>query len=72
MNLLTWIFRRRSIDRDLDAEIRQHFQMAIADRIAGGEDPEVGAAGRDQGIRQRAAGPGRRAPGVARRRGGGR
>jgi predicted permease len=40
MNLLTWIFRRRSIDRDLDAEIRQHFQMAIADRIAGGEDPE--------------------------------
>jgi macrolide transport system ATP-binding/permease protein len=40
MHLLTWIFRRRSIDRDLDAEIRQHFRMAIADRIAGGEDPE--------------------------------
>jgi predicted permease len=40
MNLLTWIFRRRAIDRDLDAEIRNHFQMAIADRIAAGEDPE--------------------------------
>ena len=40
MNLLTWLFRRRAIDRDLEAEIRQHFQMAIAERIAGGEDPE--------------------------------
>lgn len=40
MSLLTWLFRRRAIDRDLDAEIRQHFHMAIADRIAGGEDPE--------------------------------
>jgi hypothetical protein len=40
MKMLTWIFRRRAIDRDLDAEIRQHFQMAIAERIAGGEDPE--------------------------------
>ncbi len=40
MKLLTWLFRRRAIDRDLDAEIRQHFRMAIAERIAGGEDPE--------------------------------
>lgn len=40
MNLLTWFFRRRAIDRDLDAEILQHFKMAIADRIAAGEDPE--------------------------------
>jgi predicted permease len=40
MNLLTWIFRRRAIDRDLDAEIRNHLQMAIADRIAAGEDAE--------------------------------
>lgn len=40
MNLLTWLFRRRAIDHDLDAEIRQHFRMAIADRVAGGEDPE--------------------------------
>ncbi len=40
MNILAWLFRRRAIERDLDAEIRNHFQMAIADRIAGGEDPE--------------------------------
>ena len=40
MKMLTWIFRRRAIDRDLNAEIRQHFQIAIAERIAGGEDPE--------------------------------
>jgi hypothetical protein len=40
MNLFTWLFRRRAIDRDLDTEIRSHFEMAIADRIAAGEDPE--------------------------------
>ena len=40
MNLLNWILRRRAIDRDLDAEITQHFRMAIAERVAGGEDPE--------------------------------
>ena len=40
MNPFNWLFRRRAIDRDLDAEIRNHFQMAIAERIAAGEDPE--------------------------------
>jgi predicted permease len=39
VNVITWIFRRRAIDRDLDAELRQHFRMAVADRIAAGEDP---------------------------------
>ena len=40
MNLFHWLFRRRAIDRDLDAEIRSHFQMAIKERIDAGEDPE--------------------------------
>ena len=40
MTILAWLFRRRAIERDLDAEIRNHFQMAIAERIAAGEDPE--------------------------------
>jgi macrolide transport system ATP-binding/permease protein len=40
MGFLSWLFRRRAIDRDLDAEIRAHFEMAVADRIAGGEDPQ--------------------------------
>ncbi|MEP6783839.1 MAG: ABC transporter permease, partial [Acidobacteriota bacterium] len=40
MSFLNWLLRRRAIDRDLDAEIRNHFEMAIADRIADGEDPE--------------------------------
>ena len=39
MSVLNWIFRRGKIDRDLDAEIRSHLDMAIADRIAAGEDP---------------------------------
>lgn len=39
MSALNWIFRRRTIDRDLDAEIRSHMEMAIADHIAAGEDP---------------------------------
>ena len=40
MNLL-WMLRRKAIDRDIDAEIRNHFEMAIAERIAGGENPEA-------------------------------
>lgn len=40
MTIFTWMFRRRSVDRDLEAEISNHFKMAIADRIADGEDPE--------------------------------
>jgi len=40
MSFLNWLLRRRAIDRDLDAEIRNHFEMAIAERIAAGEDPE--------------------------------
>ena len=40
MNFLAWLFRRRTIERDLDAEIRNHFEMAVADRIAGGDDAE--------------------------------
>src|SRR5688572_11830949 len=39
MDFLKWMFRRRAIDRDLDAEIRSHLDMAIADRVAAGEDP---------------------------------
>ncbi|HJU42303.1 MAG TPA: ABC transporter permease [Vicinamibacterales bacterium] len=41
MGLFTWLWRRRQIERDLDDEIRSHFEMAIADRVAGGEDPEA-------------------------------
>ena len=41
MGLLNWLFRRRDIDHDLDAEIRSHFEMAVADRIDGGEDPQA-------------------------------
>ena len=40
MNPLGWLFRRRRIEGDLDTEIRSHFEMAIAERIAAGEDPE--------------------------------
>jgi macrolide transport system ATP-binding/permease protein len=39
MSVLKWMVRRRTIDRELDAEIRSHFEMAIAERIAAGEDP---------------------------------
>jgi hypothetical protein len=45
MNPLHWLFRRRAIDRDLDAEIRTHFQMAIRERIDGGEDPDMARLG---------------------------
>src|SRR5688500_3567395 len=41
MNPLGWLFKRRAIERDLDAEIRNHFEMAIAERIAAGEAPEA-------------------------------
>jgi len=40
MNPLGWLFKRRAIERDLDVEIRAHFQMAITERIEAGEDPE--------------------------------
>lgn len=40
MNPLRWLFRRGRIEGDLDTEIRSHFEMAIAERIAAGEDPE--------------------------------
>jgi hypothetical protein len=40
MRFFSWLFRRRSVDRDLEAEIGTHLKMAIADRIAAGEDPE--------------------------------
>ena len=39
MQLLRWLWRRRSIERDLDAELKAHLDMAIADRVAAGEDP---------------------------------
>ena len=41
MTFLNGLFRRRTIDRDLNAEIRQHFEMAIADRIAAGDLTQV-------------------------------
>ena len=41
MGLLKWIWRRRAIERDLADEIRAHFTMAIADRLAAGDDPET-------------------------------
>ncbi|MEY4094080.1 MAG: hypothetical protein RLZZ53_1279, partial [Acidobacteriota bacterium] len=37
--MLSWLFRRKRIEQDLDAELRSHFEMAVADRIAAGEDP---------------------------------
>jgi predicted permease len=40
MNPLRWLFRRGRIEGDLDSEIRSHFEMAIAERVAAGEDPE--------------------------------
>ena len=40
MNPLRWLVRRRRIEGDLDTEIRSHFEMAIAERLAAGEDPE--------------------------------
>lgn len=38
MGMLSWLFRRRKVERDLDAELRSHFEMAVAERMAGGED----------------------------------
>lgn len=39
MSILNWLFRRRRIERDLDAELRSHFEMAVRERIDAGEDP---------------------------------
>ena len=39
-----WEARRERDDRDLDDEIRAHFAMAVADRIARGESPAAAAA----------------------------
>ena len=39
MGMTRWLFRGRRIERELDAELRSHFEMAIAERIAAGEDP---------------------------------
>jgi predicted permease len=41
MSAWRWLFRRRSINRDLDDEIRGHMRMAIEERVAAGEDPEA-------------------------------
>lgn len=38
---LPWQRRRDDQDRELDDEIRAHFTMAVADRIARGESPEA-------------------------------
>ena len=48
---LPWQRRRDDQDRELDDEIRAHFAMAVADRIARGESPEdaVTAARREFG-----------------------
>ena len=40
MSSLRWLLRRGRIEGDLDTEITSHFEMAIAERIAAGEDPE--------------------------------
>jgi macrolide transport system ATP-binding/permease protein len=40
MNPLRWLFRRGRIEGDLDSEIKSHFDMAIAERVAAGEDPQ--------------------------------
>lgn len=41
MGLLNWLFRRGRIERELDAELRSHFEMAVAERISGGEEPNA-------------------------------
>ena len=38
--MLSWLFRRKRIEQELDAELRSHFEMAVAERIAAGEDPK--------------------------------
>jgi predicted permease len=35
-----WLFRRREIDDDLQAEIKLHLEMAARDRVADGEAPD--------------------------------
>jgi putative ABC transport system permease protein len=39
-----WESRRDTGDRELDEEIRSHFEMAVADRVARGESPEAALA----------------------------
>jgi predicted permease len=39
------LFHRHQLDKDLDDEIQAHIDMAIRDRIEGGEDPAVAEAG---------------------------
>src|SRR4029077_20012385 len=39
-----WETRREADDRELDDEIRAHFTMAVADRVARGESPDAAAA----------------------------
>jgi predicted permease len=39
MSLLNWWWRRRDIERDVDEELDAHLRLAIADRVAAGEDP---------------------------------
>src|SRR5690348_13304929 len=39
-----WEARRDAGDRELDEEIRSHFEMAVSDRIARGESPEAALA----------------------------
>ena len=39
-----WKARHDAGDRELDEEIRSHFEMAVADRVARGESPEAALA----------------------------
>ena len=41
MNVFSWPFRKRRIESDLDAELQSHLEMAVAERIAAGEDPKA-------------------------------
>ena len=41
MGMLGWLWRGRRIERELDAELRSHFEMAVAERLAAGEDPQT-------------------------------
>lgn len=41
MGLWHWLWRRRAIDDDLQAEIRSHLEMAERDGIADGRDPQT-------------------------------
>jgi len=45
MNLWQWLFRSEARKSDLDAEIATHMEMAVADRVARGEDSEAARRG---------------------------